>query len=429
VAQRAKSNHTRSGLPRTRTFGTAAVTARNRFSWLWSRESLLRLILSFVLAVALWLYVTDKQNPSQAWDYPVPLNVTSENVPHGLVVTNGLKTVQLRLEADRNAVAVSQASFHPFVDLQGLKRGLHRVQVHVATDPGITVLSTTPASIPVSLDRMINAHVPISVQITDKLPTGYTLGTVTVKPNTLDVSGPQATVSQVTKAIVPLYVGGATSTISGPYKPFPVDASGASVPPNQLRLSPAQVQVTAPISSLSSYKTLPVIVALRGQPRAGFGVSGVTVNPSSVTAYGSPAHLKGVSSVLTAPVTVSNRKQGTFTQRVRIRLPRGLGANTDIVTVRTQVRPVAGSSSIEAAVVPENVTKGLLLHTNPDQVLVTVVGPSNSLGNAARQIRAILNLATLGAGTYSLHPQVTAPKGLKVENVYPQRVTVTLGTQ
>ncbi|HEX8917776.1 MAG TPA: CdaR family protein [Chloroflexota bacterium] len=428
MAQRAKTNHTRSSFPRSRTFGTAAVTARNRFAWLWTRESLLRLILSFVLSVALWLYVTDKQNPTQAWDFALPISVTAENVPPGLVVTNNLEQIHVRVQADRNNVQVSLGSFHPFVDMQGAKRGLHVVPVHVAADPGIQVLSVTPSTIQVALDQNMQQHVPIAPEILNKPPSGYTLGTISVSPNTVIISGPQTAVSQVTKAVIPLSLGGVTASITGYYKPYLVDAAGATVSPVQLGMQPPLVHVTAHITQLSSFKTLPVIVALSGQPRAGFGVSGVTVSPSSITAYGSPAHLSGVTSVLTGRVSVSRRGQGTFVRRVKLRLPTGIGANTTLVTVRTQIKSVEGSSSVEAAVVPINIPPGLVLHTNLSRVLVTVVGPSNALSSAALHMRATLNLASLSAGTYSLRPVVSVPKGLVVENVYPQQVTVTLTT-
>src|SRR5918912_1619464 len=115
MAQRAKTATVDAARPRSRTFGTAAV-ARRQFAWIWSRESLLRLALSFVLATALWLYVTSREDPTLAWDFLPPLSVNVENPNPHLTVTNVLPQVHVRIRANRN-LPPSQASFFAFVDL------------------------------------------------------------------------------------------------------------------------------------------------------------------------------------------------------------------------------------------------------------------------------------------------------------------------
>ena len=426
MAERARKSDGKATFPRSRTFGTAAVTARQQFAWIWSRESLLRLGLSLVLATALWLYVTGKSDPLQAWDYPFPLTVTAQNVRDGLTITNNLSVVQVRVQADRNTTPVTQSSFHTFIDLSGYAKGLHYVKVNVLTDPGITVLQVVPSTVLVELAPVKAAEVPVHVRIYSKPPSGYSAQPAQVTPGTVSVTGPATTVSQVTQAIVYVSLSGATSSVTGSYQVALQDSHNNTVASRLLSAQPGQVRVTVPVAPLSSYKTLPVIASIRGQPRAGFGVAGVTVSPSNITAYGSPVRLSSISSVLTAPVSVSRRGAGTFTRRVRIHLPSGIHGSISQVTVSTAIQPVSGSSSIEVGVVPQNVLPGLRLSTSPATVLVTVVGPSTALRNAGRQMRAVIDLTGQGAGVYQLAPRVSVPKGLGVESVYPATVTVVL---
>ena len=90
MAERAQKAGRRTALPAARTLGAAIQTARQQLAWVWTRESLLRLLLSFVLAIALWLYVTGKQNPSQIQDYAVPLQISTAGLSSNLAVSQVL---------------------------------------------------------------------------------------------------------------------------------------------------------------------------------------------------------------------------------------------------------------------------------------------------------------------------------------------------
>lgn len=426
MAQRARASNGRAITPRSGSFGTAAGTARQQFAWLWSRESLLRLGLAFVLATALWLYVTNKQDPTQAWDFPAPLTVNPENVPQGLIVSNNLPQVHVRVQANRNTTPVTQTSFHTFVDLNGYRRGLHEVNIAVAPDPGIQVLQISPSSIPVFLDLAKQQTVPVRAHYFGRPPAGYTAGEIIASPDTVEVSGPAAAVSQVTQVLVYIDLTGARTPIGGVYPLSPANSRGVSVPAHNLTVQPAQVHITVPVSSPSTYRTLPVIAAPTGQPRAGLGVLNVSASPSNITVYGSPGQLSSVSSLLTAAISVAHRGAGTFRQSVKILLPRGLRANAYSVTVKVQIGPVASSNAADLGVVPLNLSSGLAVQVRPSRVLVTAAGPPDIFRTAVTRSRPVVDLAGLAAGTYQLQPMITLPGALKLVGLFPSQVTVVL---
>lgn len=426
MAERAKSDAQRTPFPRTRTFGNAAVSAKQRAAWLWSRESLLRLGLSLVLAVALWLYVTDKQNPTRAWDYPYPISVAALNVTKPLTLTNNLDVVHVRIQADQNTTQVTSSSFHAFVDLNRYRRGLHQVKVNVFPDPGIQVLGINPPSIPVVLDAVRQVQVPVRPHFFGKPPEGYQSGPFRSNYSTVTVSGPETAISQVAQAAIYIPLSGVTSSFRQSYRVTLEDQAGNTLPPNALiKVSPSDVYVTVPITQLSSFKTLPVVASPRGQPKRGFGVVGVSVKPTDIIAYGSPSALGHVSSLSTQPINVSNR-QKTFTIRTRLILPKGVSSPTHDVTVQTQIKPVDSSSSVEIGITPLNVAPGLVVHMRGAKVLATLVGPSVALQSAASTVSATIDLTGYGAGTFYVQPKVNVPGSLRLETVYPSRVAVVL---
>lgn len=419
----------RQALPRSRTFGGAASTAGSHLGWILSRESLLRLMLSGLLAVALWLYVTSKQDPNLAIDYPQPLPISTASVPSGLTITNTLGDVRLSYRLNNPNVQVTPSNFHVFVDLAGYKPGVYRAPITVLADPGITVVNVSPSRVSVVLDAVQVKHVIVRPHILTKPPFGYFAQTIRIYPNTVTLSGPRQLISQITQASVDLSLSGQTSNLYGSYPLLLEDSQGLGVSAtSRILVDPQQVQVTAPIKAAASSKSLPILVPLRGQPRAGWGVVGVNIDPSVLIAKGSPNQLRTLTTISTRPVWLSNKK-ADFMARVGIRLPKGVTSDTKSVTVSTKVQPVAASTTIEIGITPQHVGVGLIARTHPGYVLVTVVGPSTGLRTVARQIQVTLDLTGLGVGAYTATPRVILPRGFRLGTVYPNAVSVQLLVQ
>ncbi|MBV9282944.1 MAG: hypothetical protein JOZ41_22965 [Chloroflexi bacterium] len=423
MAERARTQNGRTPFPRPRDFGTAAGRARHNFEWAWSRESLLRLALSFVLATALWLYVTDKQSPVQAWDYPYAISVNPTGVPGYLTVINSVPSVHLRIEANRNTTPVNPSSFYAFVDLSHYRRGSFSVPVKVSADPGIQVLSVTPPRVSVVVDTLQQKHVPVRYHLFGKPPAGYSLSGVTVTPNTVTVSGAGAALARVAQAAIYLDLSGATSPVGGMY-PVSLETTQQGSIQAHLSVQPAEVHVQVQIGAPSTGKTVPVIAAVSGQPQSGLGVAGISTMPSTVTVYGSPAAFKGLSSLLTAPVSVSKRGAGTLTAQVKLRLPRGLHASASQVTVSVNIRPVSATAYAPAAVTAQKLPSGETVQIRPPTVIVELAGPPASASPG--QVKAQVDLTGLGPGRYSLSPHLILPRGWKATNIYPARVAVSV---
>lgn len=385
----------------------------------------MRLVLSFVLAVALWLYISSKQDPRVAQDYGQPIAVSVANIPDGMTIANNsLGVVYVSYRRASTSTVVTGSSFHPYVDLLGLKPGLHHVPIQVTSDPGVQVVDKRPSTVPILLERIQSRRISVQPHTLGQPPTGY--GTqIIITPKTVVVSGAPDLVTQATRASFELDLRSLRSNVSGSYELFP-ENSQAGLVVGRLTLSPSHVHVTVKVQALSSYKTLPVLPTLTGTPKTGYGVVGVTVQPAEITASGSPGALSAISTVKTGSVSVSKRGAGTITRRVAVKLPKGIRSSTKWVTVRAQLAAVQSGSSIEIGITPVGVSPGLSARTNPAKVLVSVVGPSTTLSQVARQMHAVVDLTGYGAGTYTFTPSITAPRGIVVEGSYPTSVTVTL---
>lgn len=414
-------------MPRMRTFG-GTTSASRQLSWLFSREALFRLLLSLVLAIALWTYVSAKQDPTIAWNYPQALPVSTEGLGPGRTVTNNLGVVHLRIRIDNRNTPVSTSSFHPFVNVTGLGLGLHsKVPIQVIPDPGIRVVGISPRYVSVAIEALQTRHVPVRWRIVGGPPAGYSAGHVNIDPSTVTVSGARSTISQIADATVYLNLAQARYSIDGLYNPSLETSQGDTVAgASHVTIDPPQIHVTVPMQAINGYKSLPVLPSVRGQPKAGYGVVSIATQPSEITAYGAPTALNRVHTITTSPISVAGKGAGTLIQQVRLSVPRGVSTRTRRVSVRVQLAAVSAGSSIQVGVTPRNLAPGFSVRTRPGSVLVTVVGPASALRRAAGGVRADINLAGYGAGTYQLTPTMSAPRGIKIEGVSPATVMVTV---
>lgn len=427
MAERARERNDRPALPRMRTYGRTAAVG-GRFSWLLTQESLFRFILSLLLAMALWAYINVKQDPTVAWDYPEPLQVSAQGVATNLTIANSLGSVHVRIRIDNRNTPVTASSFQPFVNVARLGPGLHpRVPIQVAADPGIRVVSVVPKYVPVALETERTRHVPVRWRIVGSPPSGYSVGHVIVDPSTVTISGPHTAVDQVTDATVYVSLSQARYSINGYYNPSLETSLGETVVgATRITINPTRVNVNVPVQAVNDYKSVAVLPTLRDQPAAGFGVAQVVARPSEITVYGSPSTLKGLDTLRTSSISLSGHTAGSVNRRLAVRLPNGVSSHIHSVKVTVRLTPVSASSSIQVGVTPQNLTPGLAVRTGPGSVLVTVLGPASALRHVAGRMSATINLAGYGIGTYQLAPQVSAPSGIKVEGVYPSTVTVTV---
>jgi YbbR domain-containing protein len=341
LAERARDSTTKTTAPRVQTFGTAAVSARQAFAWFWSRESLLRLALSFVLSVALWLYITGQQDPARAVDFPQPLPIETVNVDPGLSVTTNINSVNVRYRSDSPGSIVTSVNFHPIVSLRGVKPGPPvLLPVQVIADPGLHVMQVSPAHVLVTVDKVESRVIPVSETVLTTVPKGYAQGTISLSPSSIQVQGPRSVVSQIYSASVELDLAGVTSTLVNAYKPVLRSSGGGPISGiSRIQINPVQVQVRVPITPLSSQKILPVLVPLSGQVKAGYRVTSITTNPQEIIAKGSTATLAKVANAWTTSVHLAGRK-ATFTTHLPIQVTSGLSSNTRSAVVTVGIQPI-----------------------------------------------------------------------------------------
>ncbi len=170
-------------------------------------------ILSVIFAVLLWCYVVSETNPIRSMTYKeveitvagldqlkekklIPLDDLSEKLP----------TVKVNLNVPyREISTMSQSNIVVTLDLSGItQEGTYKdvpLKVKVA-NTDVTVGSFSPSSVDVVVQKIATSEIPITISATGKLPDHLYRGTPTVKPQTLQISGPESYITCISRARV-----------------------------------------------------------------------------------------------------------------------------------------------------------------------------------------------------------------------------------
>ena len=423
-----RSGAERASLPQSRAFGSARLTIAQRFAGVLSPESLFRLVLAFLLATALWLYVNSRNAPDVTFTLQQPIPIAAVHVGKNLTVLNHLGGVHVSVRSSAIGTQITPSTFAASVNVSGLGAGSHRLPVHLsAADPTIPVASFTPRAIKVVISRAVENTVPVQLHVAGAPPYGYALvhNGLVAHPSFITVSGSKAFVEQVATAAVFVDLSSKRRSFTARY-PIVLENGQGSRVKSPLRASQSSVRVSAILQQLASFKLVPILPTIQGEPAPGFGIVSIQTAPPGLTLYGSPKALHSINNLRTSPISVDGHRAGRRTQWVNLSVPRGVYAGRDHVKVTVTVGPVVGAASTRIAVHYVHLAPGLSATVSPSTVLVTIVGQSPALARETGKIRAVVDLSGLRAGTYQLLPQVYGTQHIRVDSVSPSRVAVSI---
>ncbi|HYO43360.1 MAG TPA: CdaR family protein [Candidatus Limnocylindrales bacterium] len=360
--------------------------------------------------------------------FPGLVKVTPVNQPADTVITQTIRDVdQIRYIAPAELGPLRVEDFRATVDLTDVKPDGNPVSLRVnvtAFDPRVQILEVRPRTVQVVLDQKIERTVKVDV-VTSELPEGISIGTTTVDPEEITITGPSASVNRVVSARVSVTVDASQIDIARDVRPDLVDETGTVV--TGVDMEPGIVRVEVPVIANLSSRTVPVNPAVTGSPAAGFRIASVTVTPLTVTLEGDQDQLQALVSADTAPVSVSGATRDITTE-VTFALPTGVsvvGAQTATVTV--SIAAVTETRTYPAGIKLDGRNAALEYAASETKVLLTLFGSSADLDLlTATPIVISINVADLEPGPNEVILVPSLPSAITVAAISPASITVTV---
>jgi len=293
------------------------------------RKSAIR-VLSVLMAILLWVYVNNEQNPVNEQLISVPLHDTGR--PESYAVGDMPSAVSVRYQVSRGRLTgLSESDFKATVDLSGVTEGEQSLPVEVVPPNGVQITQVSPSMVKIYVDRIVERQIPVVAAMKGGAAAGYSAMEPLVQPAVVTARGPGRILESINQFVITMDITAATGLIE---KELPV-SSGSK----QVQVNPKLVKVTVPITPLPS-KIVNVKPALSGSPADGYEAGEVAVQPGGVRIAAPSGILNGIDWLPTEPVDISGTKQDVNTV-AKLVLPSGVSLVTpENVSVSVQIKPV-----------------------------------------------------------------------------------------
>ena len=392
-----------------------------------STSDLVRLAASLVLAVLLWGWVTEVQDPIRTEVF-AGLTIAIPQLPEALRVVGDVEPVTVAIEGPRSVVDdVEPEDLEPRLDLDDVDgEGAFTVDVEVSEPDGTRSVRIEPAEVSIVVEAITAERFDLVVVREQPDDGTRRIGQVEQEVSEVTVSGPRSRVDRVRRVILPIAIDDQATDFSDRFAPVAQDALGSRIP--EVTIVPDRVSASVQVSTQG--KSVAVIPQVIGDPAVGFEISGRTSDPQQVLVDGPADVLDDLISVLTMPVDVSGATD-TVTDRVGIETPsnvRVFEPADGMVSVEVQVRQAGVSQPLPGqTVVVVGLAEGLRAAVEPRTLDVVVQASESILGGlSADDIFVQVDARGLGPGTYQLPASVAVPPNVEWIRTEPDTVTVTI---
>ena len=382
------------------------------------------------LAIAVLAFVAVAETNQEAIvTFRVPVERPAE-VPAGYVLRATLGDVAVRLHGPQGAIAkLAQGDIHPVPDLAQAdltRNDVQNVALRVPLADPAVVAETDPPTVPLRIEKIVSRSLTVQVKFANDPPPGFQPGGPSFSSSEVRITGAQSLVATVAAVFATLRFGDTPIDIATSADAVPVDAAGTAV--DGVQSDPPTVQVSVPVLSTTSTRTVPVLWTVRGSVAAGYWISRVTTDPVAVQVQGTPDKLAPLDRVETAAIDVTGLTANK-SFRVPLLLPSGvtLLQPTD-ATVGITVVQLSGTRPFPVvAVVATGVGAGLVGETDPSTVSVVISGPASTLATLGpNDVTATVDASGKGLGSYPADVVLKVPAGLTATSLQPIRVTLTM---
>ena len=382
------------------------------------KNKILLLIISFIAASVLWVYVVTVVNPEGTRSISgIPVTFSGEDVlreDQNLIITEG-KTMTVTVDfqgrnADLNKLLKQQSEITAVVDVTRIRTAKNynmAYDIKLPTsvqDSGITVVSRSPSSVSFAIERRVTLPVEVVADYSGvTVADGYLLEKTSLDFDTVQVTGPESIVSSIASARLAVTRTNLDKSVTDTVPFVLCDAKGKPVDTTNLTTDVDSIDVTLEIEIID-----------------GGGATSkdtkIEIDPPTITLSGDATVLDGINKITLGTIDLADIEASTRTIPFDIVIPNdtknvsGVDQANVTVTIRNKATAVIRATNITFIHVPE----GLEPTSVTKQVQVTIRAATSEIQKiTANNIRVVADLAD-----FSLPGTNTVPVTIYIDG-YP----------
>lgn len=398
------------------------------------KKKYLLMIISFIIAVAMWMYVVNDENPVIKQNfYDVEIEFLNKGAleKKGLVMTDAdSETVRVTLEGKRSKIRnIKSTDIVAYVDVSQYEAGENYVNVNVNVPYSTELTAVNPSQIKLKIEKISTTEMDIKVSFKGNVEDGYEPHASQLSTDKSTISGASSITSKVSYLSAVVDASTLTTEASTEnVKLVPVDKNGKKV--SGVNVDSETVDVTA---VLYRSKSAPLIVTTTGQPAGGYILSSFEA-PSSVLISGPEDEVNNITSIVALPVNI-NGISASKEYDLKVNLPGNviLAEKQTTLKGKANISKAAVSSkkfTYEAASVRlESVPEGMSALVS-GSVELTVAGTDEQLQNvSAADFTLSADCSQLSEGKHSVKIKVDISENAQSQGVKTDTPSVEIKIQ
>lgn len=304
------------------------------------------LILSIIVAIFMWAYVTTSTNPSTSRTFRnVPIIIQNqdklEERGYTIVSKDDITSVNVRLTGSRdNIVNLKADDIQAAINVMDSRDGIKSVDVKIDTPSGISLESVDPSKVNLNIQRIIEKDMPVNVVIADKLKDGKIVEVNEQNPEVIKIKGPESAINQVDRIEAHIddeeYLDGKIHNVNLQV----LDKNGKVVEGVDLDYKDVNLSFL-----VYETKTVKVDLKVRGEVANGYVETLRAVSPDTVIIKG-PGHLIRDIEEISTQTIIAGYIRSSKSGEVKLDLPEGVKVydGDDSVNYKIEVQKIPNTN-------------------------------------------------------------------------------------
>ncbi|MDF2564130.1 MAG: YbbR family protein [Massilibacillus sp.] len=290
-------------------------------------------IIALIVAIVLWFFVMNEQNPAIDSSFTLPLEVT--HAPDGYTVNRSVESVKLKVRGPRSLFATAtERDFKAYVDLSGIKEGKHSIKVQTVLPQGFDIVTISPETVIFDIDKIIKRDIKVDVAFSGTPDSGVTIGKAAAAVNTVTIQGSTAAVNSVAKIVGYINLAGRDTDFTVDMPIVAVNSEGKEV--SDIKLSTDSVKVDVSIVKGLYKKYVDIKPNIGDDLPADYILNGIKIEPAKIDIYGDQRVVDTLEFVYTEKISLADVDKSTSKQ-IKVQLPIGITVTNDTITAKIDV--------------------------------------------------------------------------------------------
>ena len=381
------------------------------------KDITLRLI-SGIIAIIIWLYVIDVQNPEVEETYKgIPVKIINQQAPaeFGLsMIGQDTQTIDVKVKGRRKFLAnMNTDSFNVFADLSGFNKAGDisvpiQVQLQVQksiSDLDVKIVDYKPYNFKIKLDNVVQIQKPVIIEHKGVPKESFMAMPAQITPNVVTLKGPSSVIDTIETLRATVDISGQDKDVVSQPKYRIFNKKGEEIINNGIVKDVEAVNVVVAINKL---KTVSVTLDYGGTLDNSSSIGKVQVMPSELTIVGKAEQIDNISQVFAGPVNLTKIAEDSEFD-VPIRTPDGIQILERIgaVKVRMEIdKQISRVIPVQNLIVT-NVPEGYTYKLTTKKIDVNVRGLQTDLENMkGTDIEAMIDMKNIVEGQHDVSAQV-----------------------